>query len=236
MGAELIRWKPSWWPFVVVVILLVLIFAVWNFSKQSINRRFFNFLIAPIVFCSAVFSFLLFIEKNWLYHITVVLAALLLFLFLDQILNYFYFAVRYQPYTLENFSGYLNILSVFAWSSSLLGCYMFLRFSLIVILVVYAGLIFIITKQFFWINKIAWAKYALFCAVISLVMAEMFFALNFFPVSFYVNAFALTIIFYVMVGLSRQFLLENLNRKSIISHLAIASLVLVVVFASAQWF
>ena len=66
-------------------------------------------------------------------------------------------------------------------------------------------------------------------------MVEIFFALNFLPVSFYVNAFALTIVFYLMIGLSRQFLLENLNRKSVISHLVIASLVLVVVFASAQW-
>ena len=86
-GAELIRLKPTWWLIIIIVILLFLVFAIWNFSKKTINRRFLNFLITPVVFCLGVLVFLFFIEKNWLYHIIVILTAILLYLFLEQILK-----------------------------------------------------------------------------------------------------------------------------------------------------
>ena len=235
-GFELmwVQKKIAW--FVLAALVVLVVFSIWNFTKNTVNKRFANFLITPVVFTIAAFSFLLFIETPWLYHGVVVASALMMFLFLEQIFNYFYFAVRYQPYTLESFSLYWNVAAVFMISASLFGVVIFLMFNLAVVAAFYAVAIFVLTKQFFWVNKIEWARYALFCFAISLIMTEFFCAMRYLPTSYFVNGVIATIIFYVLICLSKLFLQDNLARKHIYNYLILSVVTVALVLATAQWF
>jgi hypothetical protein len=234
-GAELIRvQETSWWVFFLISLILLLV-TIWEFAKRKLNKRFFNFLIAPLIFFLSSFSFLLFVENALVYRIAAIGSAFLLFLFLDQVLNYFYFSFKYQPYTLESFSFYTNIFAVFFLSTSLFSALIFLHYNRFLIAAI--GLLFIglMAYQIFWVNKISWAKSHLFVFIIPLCLTELFLAISYLPTSFFVNAFLISILFYLMIGLSRQFLLETINRKNVIYYLSISAAAIVAILATAQW-
>lgn len=232
---EFIRIKKSWWWLVLVIGLLLLIFTVWDYSKKKFDKRFLNFLITPFFLWLCSFTLLLFTEQRFLYHGIVAAIALLLFLFLEQVLNYFYFPIKYQPYTLENFSFYLNLLSALALSVSLFGSLIFLRLNIFIAAAICYLVVFALVKQVFWANKIDWSKYLIFCFVIPLIISELFIALSYLPISFYVNGLIIALSFYLMVGLSRLFLVGNLNKKNTINYIIITALAIIILLATAQW-
>jgi hypothetical protein len=234
-GLELIRNYGSL-ALIFLGLEIVLIFlTVLNFTKNSFNKRFFNFLITPLIFAISFFGLLLLIENPWWYHGLTIGAGFFLYLFLEQILNYFYFAVRYQPYTLENFSFYWNMLAVFAVSASLFAALLFVGIKVWYLTAFFFIVIFILTKQIYWVNKIEWTKYAIFCWVTALTMSELFLVLNYLPTSYLVNGIVMAIVFYVMTGLGRLFLQDKLNARNIFNYLIMGGASLIAVLATAQW-
>lgn len=234
-GLEYVRLNKSlaWWFLGLEVVLLLI--TIWNFTKKTFNRRFFNFLITPMIFSISSFGLLLFVSVDLYYHLLVFVSGIMLFLFLEQILNYFYFAVRYQPYTLEYFSFYWNILAIMAFSSCLFGFRILYQYNLYLVASVYLILIFFITKEIFWVNKIEWEKYALFCLTLPIIMFELFVVFSYLPSSYYVNAVILTVVYYMMISLSRLFLQEKLNRRNLLSHIIVGGISILVVLFTAQW-
>ena len=234
-GLEYVRLNKTWaWWFLGLAVVLLFL-TIFDFTKKTFNRRFFNFLITPLIFSISVFGSLLFVFVDLYYHLIVLGSGIFIYLFLEQILNYFYFAVRYQPYTLEYFSFYWNMLAVMAFSSCLFGFYILYQFNVYLLAGIYLALIFLVTKEIFWVNKIEWNKYALFCVAIPLIMFELFVVFSYLPSSYYVNAIILTVIYYVLIGLSKLFLQEKLNSKNLLSHLIVGGVSMLVVLFTAQW-
>jgi len=235
IGLEFSREKKDWWWLPLLISGLLLLVTIWDFSKRKINKRYFDFLITPFVLFLSNVALLMFIESLWLYRLILVIGAVFLYLYLDQLLNYFYFSRRYQPYTLENFSFYINVLSVFFISATLFGGLIFLHFNIFILAFISLVFYFLLTYQVFWVNKISWSKSYLFSFIIPLVLAELLIAISYLPTSFYVNGFLVAVFFYLMIGLSRLFLQENLLKKNILSHIIISLLAIIVILLTAQW-
>lgn len=235
LGAEFIReYRELWWVMLVVSGLLLVV-TVFDYTKRKLNARFFNFLITPFALFLSTYLVLFYLDSLIVYRGVTFGTAIFLFLILDQTLNYFYFSMKYQPYTLESFSFYTNILSMFYWSVSLFSTLIFLHYNRFIIAAI--GLLMggVLVYQLFWINKISWQKSQLFVYVIPIVLAELFLAISYLPSSFYVNAFLLTISFYLMVGLARLFLQENLNKKNVTTHILISAVSVILIIVTAQW-
>jgi hypothetical protein len=164
-----------------------------------------------------------------------VVVALLLYLFLQQILNYFYFSLKYQPYTLESFSFYINIVSIFFVATTLYGAIMFLQYNRFVIAGIGLFIFGLSVYQILWVNKISWMKSNLFLFAIPLTLAELFIAISYLPTTYLVDGVVVAIFFYMMIGLTRLFLLEQLNKKNVAVQLAFGALALAVVLATASW-
>jgi len=235
ISLELIRTQGSFWWIFLLVNLLLLTVTLWEFSKRVLNHRLANFLVAPFVFIITVFGFLMFFENDLIYRFVYLIAAVFIYLYLEQTLNYFYFTNKYQPYTLENLSLYINVLSVFFLTSSIFSSLIFLRLSVIISAIIIYLIIFILTHQISWSNKLIWHDYKIFCVIISLIIAEIFFVVSYLPLNFYVNALLVSIVFYVVVSLSRLFLLRSLDKKNVLEHLIVSSVAVVLILLTAQW-
>ncbi len=234
-GVELLRFYPRWWWAVLLFGVLLLLVTIWDFSKREWNKRLLFFLLSPFILFISSFVFVLFAENILLIRLVCAITAILLFLTIDQTLNYFYFSTKYQPYTLENLALFNNIISFFYFSSAIFSALIFLR----IMLLLAVGLIylvgFLLVFQIFWASKIEWSKSKIFCFIVPLMLTEIFIALTYLPLSFYVNALLLSTAFYFFVGLSRLFAQGNLNKRSVIIYSTIATISNILILITAQW-
>jgi len=111
----------------------------------------------------------------------------------------------------------------------------FIKVELLILVVVTLAVCLLLCYQLFWVNKIRFSDSNILVLAISVVLVEMFVAIYYLPTSFFVNAFILSIAFYLMTGLSRYFLLGNLDKKRIISFLVVSGICLMAILATAQW-
>ena len=114
---ELIRFSVDFWWIGFIVMIVATIVLTWYLGKRKINVRWLQFLIAPLFFFISSFGFFVFISSAMAYHFFAVLVAAFSWIYFEQVLNYFYYPFRYHPYTLENFSYYLGLLSFFFFFS-----------------------------------------------------------------------------------------------------------------------
>ncbi|MFZ5364941.1 MAG: hypothetical protein ACOZBH_01935 [Patescibacteria group bacterium] len=217
------------------VTLLITASAVWLYHRFKFTAEFFSFLISPLVFVAVTILFALFIDKTWLYHLYAGFVAIFLFVYLGRMLDYKFYPTRYQPYSLENFSWYMAMLSTFLFFSFAFGLIIFLKMKLLFLALIVLAFSLLLLYQIFWINKIQFADSHVFIVAIAVVLVELFAAIYYLPTGFYVNAFILTVAFYLMTGLARAFLSGSLDKKKIINFLAISAVCLVAILATARW-
>jgi hypothetical protein len=235
VGVLFVKENYQWWWLFCIGLFVMLAIAIVIVNKYKINKNFFHFLILPIVFCFTSFFFLTFLVNVYIYNAVSVLCAVILYFLLRQYYTYFYFTHRYQPYSLESLSTYISMISSFFLFSGLYSSFILLKFGItsmvLVLVIVEAVLIY----YYFWINKIDLKKSGIFILVIVAILAELFVAVSYLPTSYYVNAFILSIALTLMLVLSRNFFVASLTKKKIISHLAVSSIILLIVLLTAKW-
>jgi len=235
VGMEVVKkYYSSWW--IVGICFFVLLLAV-NFfiCKKKLNKNFLHFLILPFCFSVSGFLFLIFLVNLTLYHVLVVLIALILYFLVKQYYLYFYFPLKYQPYSLESLSVYIIMAAIFFLFSSLFAARILLRFDLILLLLIMVVMLSLIVYYFYWINKISFNRSKIFIIITALIAAELFVAISYLPTSYYVNAFMITISLYLVLNLGKLFLLDLLNKRRIINHIVVATIALLAVILTARW-
>ncbi len=235
IGFEIMKQEQQWWWLVVLVLVVQQIITMFFVCKQKINRNFFHFLILPTMFSLSSWVFSIFIVEPMIFHIVVVLSALLLYALIHQYYLYFYIPFKYQPYSLESMSLYISLIAAFFLFAAGFGGLILLQLNvwlLALVLVVTMGLI---AYQYFWINKFNVQKNWLFVVIIVLVLAELFVAVSYLPTGYYVNSFILTVSLYLMLGFSKHYLSETLNRKRVLTFFVVSGLCLLAVLISARW-
>ena len=65
IGLELVRNNHGWLWWTMVVFLLYLVLAVFMLGQVRLKQSFFQFLIMPVVFSTASFTFMLFLVDTW---------------------------------------------------------------------------------------------------------------------------------------------------------------------------
>lgn len=222
------------WIFSPILLVLVII-SIFFFTKRKFNREFFQFLISPVLYVVSCIGFSMFIEKNIFFHVFAVLTSIFLFVYFGRILDYKFYPKRYQPYSLENFSWYLDILTIFLFFSFVFALIIFLKVNVVYLIIPVLLVCLLLTYQLFWVNKITFSDSNVFIFAISLVLVELFVAVYYLPTSYFINSFILTIAFYLMTGLARYFLMGSLDKKRKLNFIIVSAVCLIVILATAQW-
>ena len=233
---EILFVKPTWIWFLFAAIQVILFFIIWQITGRKFRSfQFWNFLITPHLFLATACFFSISLESRFFLHTVAVLSSVVLGIFLEEIFVYFNLPKKYYPYSLENISNYINLLTVFLLFSSLYSLIVFLNFSMWYLSLIVIAFIFLLAYQSTWVNKISFRKAWLFILVITLILTELFSVISFLPTSFYVNAIVLTVCYYIILGLSRFILLEELEKKPLRRYLIIGFIAIVIALLTAQW-
>jgi hypothetical protein len=232
---ELVNWQNGLlWP-AAVIFLLYLFFACFTVCGGKCNKVFWYFLILPVCFAAVAFAFVLFLVNDIAFHATAVLCAGVLYLLLRQYFVYFFLPLRYQAYSLENLNFYITLVTSFFLFSSGFASVMLLQLNLALVALIIAPIFVAVLCQFFWIHKVNLQKGLIFVLPICLVALEVFVALAYLPTSYYVDAFVMVAVVYVMLGLSRLSVQNIFERKRIWSYLAVGFFSVLLVLLTAKW-
>jgi len=218
------------------VCLLLLVFVLKLLIKEKIaTRTFFYLSFPPVLFFCANFGLLFLTGPGFLKHIVILSFALILAVYLENTYLFFYRPLHYPPYALENLAGLFNLLIFFYWIVNLNALHVFLNLPLWLLSLVLIAVLSLILGQFFWINKIKQKIRFAYLLIINIIILEFFWVLAFLPANFYVGAIILTIVFYFLWGVFKLKLIGQLNRKSFLRYLAIASALLFVIIFTSAW-
>ncbi|PIR93775.1 hypothetical protein COT97_04790 [Candidatus Falkowbacteria bacterium CG10_big_fil_rev_8_21_14_0_10_39_11] len=235
MALELIKAEQSWWWILFLLNFVLIVGTLFEFSKRKLKARTLSFYIAPIIFLITSYLFVFFVESVWLYRLVYVVGAGLIYLYLEQLLNYFFFTVKYQPYTLESLSLYINIISTFYFTSSILSTIIFLHLSPLMASVFYYAVLAVIVYQLLWSNKYSWPQMKLFVIFIPLVLAELVYVVSFLPFNYYVGGLLVAVFFYLFMNLTKMFLAESMHRRVVITNISVSFIIIIIILATSQW-
>lgn len=217
-----------------VLLLLFVLLARLN-EWQVATYRFWNFVGTPIIFAFSGLALFLFFEGSTEKIIMGLVTALGVFLFAEHQFAYLHTPPLYKPYSLENLSLVLNVLTVFFLAAASNGLMIFLNIPLIL-----TGLIFFILNLFvvynmLWISKVEHSRAIAYALGGAVILSELYAAVSYLPISFYVSAAVITVFFYVYQGLCRAHLLDKLTRPIMVRYVSLGSIIALVVLSTAKW-
>lgn len=225
-----LSWR--WWMLGINISIILTVLIINNFH---LNKETLGFILTPLVLCNAVFGFLLFQENIIIKQTIIFVACFLSWIFLHNLSIFFYNAKAYFVYSLENISGFINLLALFFLYVSVFAFYILsvsrLRWLIALIAVVTLAL----TWQTLRMNKVSGWRTRFLPWMNALMITEMFWVCHYWPTSFYVNGLLLIVVYYVIMNLGRLYFLDNLTKKHVIRYLAGSSIIIILILLTAQW-
>jgi len=186
-------------------------------------------------FIISAIVFYLFLEVFWMKIVLILTAAVLLWLYAENLFTFHHLPAAYQAYALEYLSLILALVSIFFFASAGFGMQLFLQLPLWLPAAVVLVAVLLTTLSVFWVSKISLRTARWFVIAIALVMTEFYLALSMLPTSFLTNAAAFACALYLLLGLSRAHLLERLSKSVLKQYLMVGGGLLILIFLTARW-
>ncbi len=219
-----------------VLINLLIFFAVWQFSRAStIDKSWWNYLILPAVFSTAVIAYSVFISNKLIIQLLLAFNVVFLYLYLRQVYYYLLNPAVYEVFSIENISAYINWSAFFLLTAAIYGLQSFidLPISWLVPIIILADILLV--YQIIWVNKIE-LRSGLLCILIScLILVELFWSISFLPFNYNISGLTLAICYYVIIGLVKNHLLDKLDAAKVKMYLILGSISLLAVLLTAKW-
>jgi len=235
-GWELLLSFPRYFVFTVTATIVVFFALLLKLNKWRIKDKDFWLLATPgLSLVSLTTAFLLFLSNYWGRQAVIVLISVASYYFVSY---FYYFLCRitsYTPLSLEQTSSYFNIISYLGLGISAYGFINLLNLKLWHLALIVIAATAVLTYQFFWINKIEERQNLFASILISVLMAEYFWAISFFPVSHFISGLSLAIIYYAVINLSLANFLDKLEKKVARWYLTVGVVCLFVILLSARW-
>jgi len=225
------------WVFIMAVMLIVCIVHI--LKKQDINLKGkIFFLITPVSLMGASILASIFLNNSWIKVFFSISIAVIFFLYLENLFLYFRMPAKYQIYSLENISSYINLISVFLISFSFYGLKILLGIRLkwfIILIAIEFFIIFILFCQNLWVNKIPFEEGKKYLLIAILILSEIYLIILFLPSNFYVNGLIFSLAYYVIAGLIRYKLLDKLEKKIVMKYGIISSALFICLLVTTKW-
>lgn len=226
-------WQVYWLaPFILVVFIL----SLWLLTGRKIKKiNFWHLIITLVLFSAGGLFFLAFLEGQLLKQLFVTGLTISIWVFLKTLFLKFHQKSKYQLYSLENISINLNLLTIFFITSSFFSLIIFLGVSFWFLLVIFSLIVTFLNYQLIWVGgvklKVGWP----YILIITIALIEIFWAISFLPTSVYVNGIIMTVSYYLMSGLARNWLLGIREKRVIKRYLLISIIVLIIILLTAKW-
>lgn len=221
--------------FFAVILGVVFVSIAQMFHWNIFSRHFIGFFTIPMLLSLSVGTFLLFLEDTWLKQFVVILHIMSIGLFLESCFAYVHDPKGYQPYALQNVTGYINLLTLWCLLSSSYAAILFFQFSAWIIVfptMLFVGVVLLTT---FWMHKITLRKNILFFLINLLLFVQLFLALHYLPISWIVNGLVLVGVYYIVLNMSRYHLLQSLNRIVLRRYVFFGLTMILGVLMTARW-
>lgn len=205
-------------------------------NKWQVTKAPFWMLIGiPFLLTASSFTFMLFLESQSETVALGLLTALLVFFFCEHLFTYVHLPAAYQTYAIEYLALMLNIVSVFVLASSAYAFRLFLHTPLYILLSGFFIVALFVFVSTLWVSKIEKEQVRAFSVCGAVILTELFAVMSFLPTGFLTNAAILTVFLYTFLGISRAHVAKKLSRRVLVRYLATTSVLIAVVFGTAQW-
>lgn len=227
--------RPYYAYIFIVLIVSLYIFTAYNFSKESIIHKWWNYSILPSCFTMSIISFVVLIPNVFFVRSLFVLSSLFVYLYFRTIYGIINFDDNNDGYALENLSSYGNFLAVYFFGASLYGLQSFLNTPISFLMLLFAIFISFVVYQVIWANGINIKESIIFLLVICLVLLQLAWSISFLTLSYYMLGLILAIYYYILIGVVRFYLLGNLDKSIVKLYIIFGSLSMLSVLLTATW-
>lgn len=228
--------EPSSWLMITISLAVVPVIAIIIMRQPQWRMEYIGLTIGSIVLLLSAYSFILIQEAQWVINCIILVTVAFYGLFMKNLSLYLFDPSKYVTYSLEHISKYSNIVASFYLYSSLFMLYILGITRLRYLIAIAFGTTLVLVWQTFWIQKVQLSKATHYIVLITLVMIEGFWALHYWPVSFIVSGFVLTIALYVLLHISRHSITQTLSRSLVLRYTITSCIAVVILLATAQWF
>ncbi|MBU0879698.1 hypothetical protein KKH00_02725, partial [Patescibacteria group bacterium] len=210
----------SSYPKLIYIILIlinsIIFFTLWQLIKASkTDKQWWNFLILPALMSSMVIAYSIFLDNKILIQLLFIANTVFLYFYLRCIYHYLIHPQSYKTFSIENISSYGNLLTFFLLASTIYGLQSFLNLPIWILEIVMLIIIFLIIYQSIWANKIDFKKGLPYILVCCLILFELSWPISFLPFNYNIAGLILTIDYYILISLTKEHLLNKLNKKTI---------------------
>lgn len=223
-----------WLWFLITALIINAAFFFFLYLKKR-NSQIFLFLLHSLVFTTIGFLYALILGGGVAVNLFIAGWAIIYFIYLESIFHYFYQTKKVLLVDLKNIISYVNLVSFFFLVTFLINLYIFINFSwwLILILIFVSSLILIISQ--FKANDLPSNRGLLYSLVVSIMITEIAIVALLLPVSFYVSAVIISILYYLFTSLSVIHVRGELTKEVIIQYIVFTVIVSLIIIITSQW-
>lgn len=216
--------------------ILTLFLSAWALRENLKGVKWITLLILPTFFSGAVGSFYFLLPVRWLTRLpSVSLFALSMYALL--LTGNIYNVATERSIGLlrvaQSVGFLLTLITYFLLSETILSFHLSSLLNFILIFICS----FLLILQSLWSVRLGdnVKKEVLYGGVVSLCLAELVFIFSFWPVKITIEALFLTTTFYVLVGVTQQYLLGRLFKKAVTEFLAVLFAVFLLLLFTTSW-
>lgn len=233
---EIYYFYPKLIYVVAVLSVLLIFFAIWQFSCQSeIDKKWWNYLILPAVMSTSVMAYSVFLSGKLSIQLLFIFNLVFLYLYFRHVYYYLLNPAAYAVFSIENLSSYVNWLTFFFLAATIYGLESFLNLPTSWLMLVMLGTTALIIYQIIWAYKIELKAGLPYILISCLILTELSWSISFLPFNYNISGLALAICYYVIIGLVKNHLLDKLDSKKVKIYLILGSVSLFLILFTAKW-
>lgn len=233
---ELYFFKPSLVFVYSLFFLLFVFFSLREFINKSTKKEhLFNFYLFPFLSFVLVVAFTAILSSRFLIQLIFVLEFIFLYNYFKTIYYKLLNPVKFKNRYLKNFSAYTNFVLFYFLSSIIYAYQIYLKINFLILLFFFLIFSFLIVYQVFWSNELYRKENLFYIFLVVLCFLEIAWVVSFMSLNYYILGLLVSISYYIIIGLSRFFLLDKINKQIIKSYLVFGFLSIIFVLLTARW-
>lgn len=232
---KLLFYFSGWWYLIIFSILILDILYFFLFYIRVKIKEILFVSVHSILFLITGFIFSFLLSNNVVINLYIIFWSFIYFIYLESVFHYFYLTRKFFIIDFKNIITYINLLIFFLVVASLINGYIFLNLSWWWVCIIYLVISFFLIWVYFLIHSIDRKLRNLYTAIITVILLELMIVILFLPVSFYVSAITLSVVYYLLSSLTLFQLQHQLTRSLVSQYIIFAIIILVLVFATAAW-
>jgi len=218
---------------IILFLLIVLTIRLLNHKKYNSDLVYFTLTYYLFVLCGILFITLL--EAQPLIHIAIVVVAVICGLLLESIFRLSFLSAYFSRDLVISLINNINALTLYCFVSFLYALNLLFNIDLAWLTVALLVATSIFANTIFSFLNIQILRRCIYILCVAIINIELFWALSFLPIIFYINSFIIVLVYYIFVSLivlrEKTLLTQLVVRKYII----FAILSLLIVLGTAKW-